>query len=174
MWVCEVRDESLQGEAYVVVSPLGSDFDDAGIAGARRTGGITRRRPADEPEAAESTATTDRMAIWRKRDESDLSHGRSPTRPGMNVLMVALMLVGGISLWQNATRSVSCLRVGNRDGHGALPRGHAAGQRGSDLSEDRGSDPLDRRHQEGHLHCAGRFRGTSWPNCAATSKTCKK
>ncbi len=57
MWVCEVRDESLQGGAYVVVSPLGSVDDEALPVRADRKGIIAGHGP-DEREAAESTAIT--------------------------------------------------------------------------------------------------------------------
>jgi multidrug efflux pump subunit AcrA (membrane-fusion protein) len=59
MWVCEVRDESLQGGSYVVVSPLGSVDDEALPVRADRKGIIDARDQAQPKQAVESTATTD-------------------------------------------------------------------------------------------------------------------
>jgi multidrug efflux pump subunit AcrA (membrane-fusion protein) len=58
MWVCEVRDESLQGGSYVVVSPLGSVDDEALPVRADRKG-IIGVQDQTVPKAAESTATTE-------------------------------------------------------------------------------------------------------------------
>lgn len=58
MWVCEVRDESLQGGSYVVVSPLGSVDDEALPVRADRKG-IIGVQDQTETKAAESTATTE-------------------------------------------------------------------------------------------------------------------
>ena len=58
MWVCEVRDESLRGGAYVVVSPLGSVDDEALPVRADRKG-IIAGHGLGEPDAAESTAISE-------------------------------------------------------------------------------------------------------------------
>ena len=58
MWVCEVRDESLKGGSFVVVSPLGSVDDEVLPVRADRKG-IIGAQDQTEPKAAESTAKTE-------------------------------------------------------------------------------------------------------------------
>ena len=58
MWVCEVRDESLKGGSYVVVSPLGTVDQQALPVRADRNG-FSAIEDSSQPQTAESTTTTE-------------------------------------------------------------------------------------------------------------------